>query len=811
MSATNPFRTSDLIAKYGWKSMVYLSNLGITHLAEAQVLFVDSGSANALDKDDGEHGHSFEKPLATIDYAIGLCTASEGSVILVAPGHNEGLGAATIDFDVAGITCIGIGNGDNRPTIDYDNTAASVDIGANNVRLVNLRFRPSVSAVLIGVDVEAGVTGTVIEDCEFTEGEAATDEFVLSIDVKAGCTDTQVKNCLFRTIVNAAQATDAIKLTGASDNCIIKDCRFIGNWSNAAITTDTTLSTDLLIDNVTIKVADGATGIKCLTGTTGIIREALIEATGTSVDSMIVADSMSWFNNYGVTADGSAAELIGGGEVGSALVTYKLDHLVSAADGTGAYPATLANDSIIAMQMCKGATATPSTFDNTTDSQEAISDKLGAFAGTSGAGATESAKALLDLVHTDVDAILADSIQIADGTLPAAPTAGSLARFIATGGTALGTQLPASTSLYDVALAQGAIANNLDHLAKTAIADITDPVDMTAEVVDNSILANILTDDGDMSEYDRRYQSIEALAKLLRIQMGYQLRSIAGSAMPIAVWFVDSNIASSGNGKTPATAFKTIQEAITACTTTADDWILVYDYSGGEAATITINKPFVHLIGNGCKGMAYPRIKPTGNFDGITITDAGDRVEIANMVIGGGTQGYSAITFSGAGGSYGVYIHDCIIGRDADAPALYGVYVPAGCDAPYLVLENNKFQGMDGAGIAAAGSAIRIAGNATQGSILGNYIQDVGRTATPAIWVDGSGTCLRIENNRIKTDTDTGTGSAITLSANVDDSWIAGNWASDGKDAPAQNPFVDAGSTNGWSVNYQGIVMVLPA
>ncbi|KKL92671.1 hypothetical protein LCGC14_1882380, partial [marine sediment metagenome] len=75
MAAVNPLRVSDLIKKYGWTIMPYLSNLGPTLLAEAQVLFVDSGHTNALDADDGEHGHELTKPLATWDYAIGLCTA----------------------------------------------------------------------------------------------------------------------------------------------------------------------------------------------------------------------------------------------------------------------------------------------------------------------------------------------------------------------------------------------------------------------------------------------------------------------------------------------------------------------------------------------------------------------------------------------------------------------------------------------------------------------------------------------------------------------------------------------------------------
>lgn len=50
----------------------------------------------------------------------------------------------------------------------------------------------------------------------------------------------------------------------------------------------------------------------------------------------------------------------------------------------------------------------------------------------------------------DIAVIKADTQIIEDSTLKAAPTNGSLARFIVSGGTALGTQLPDSKSLYDV-------------------------------------------------------------------------------------------------------------------------------------------------------------------------------------------------------------------------------------------------------------------------------------------------------------------------------------------------------------------------
>ena len=382
MAATNPFRTSDLIAKYGWKVMPYLSNLGPQLLAEAQVLFVDSGHTNALDADNTEHGHSFEKPLATIDYAIGLCTAAERSVILVAPGHNDPLGDAQIDFDVSDITVIGIGEGSNKPTINFDHANSSVDIGANNIHLINLRFLPSITDVLIGVDIETLITGTILEKCDFAEGEDGdADEFVVSVALKEGCTNTKITNCLFRSVIDAAGCTAAVKLTGVSDNVIIEKSRFIGNWSTAAVHNDSGACTDLLVDDCTMKVKDGEPGIEVVGTTTGIIRNVCIESSTLAVDSMIVAADMSWFNNYGVTSDGSAAEIIGGGEVNAQMVAHGLDHLVTLADGTDAYPASVVEDSILAKLISKDEPPVTTSFDNTKHSLEAISDKIGASGG----------------------------------------------------------------------------------------------------------------------------------------------------------------------------------------------------------------------------------------------------------------------------------------------------------------------------------------------------------------------------------------------------------------------------------------------
>src|SRR5512138_1472506 len=76
------------------------------------VFFVHSGTGT----DGAGYGKNPDSPVATLDYAIGLCTASKGDVIYVLPGHAENLTTATsLTMDVAGVKVIGLGWGPLRP------------------------------------------------------------------------------------------------------------------------------------------------------------------------------------------------------------------------------------------------------------------------------------------------------------------------------------------------------------------------------------------------------------------------------------------------------------------------------------------------------------------------------------------------------------------------------------------------------------------------------------------------------------------------------------------------------------------------
>lgn len=140
-----------------------------------QVFWVDNSATakpNCVGGADGNPG-TFQRPLATIDKAVGLCTANAGDIIVVKPGHAETISnATTLTLDVAGIAIVGLGSGSNRPTLTFDTaTTANVPVTAANISLQNFLVKANFADIASFFTATGTSTPTDFEinNCEFRD------------------------------------------------------------------------------------------------------------------------------------------------------------------------------------------------------------------------------------------------------------------------------------------------------------------------------------------------------------------------------------------------------------------------------------------------------------------------------------------------------------------------------------------------------------------------------------------------------------------------------------------------------------------
>jgi hypothetical protein len=202
------------------------------------------GDVYWVDSVNGSNGNkgNFDRPFSSIDYAVGRCTANQGDIIMVKPGHVETVTAAGgLDLDVAGIAIVGLGAGSLRPTINFTTVVgADMDVDAANITVVNLLFTGGIDALTGPIDVNAAdfaminfetrdVTGQTVD---FIATAVAADRLYIDGWVHRGATD--------------AGADTAITIVGG-DGAIIKNFWIDGDFAVAAIENVGTAATNLSV------------------------------------------------------------------------------------------------------------------------------------------------------------------------------------------------------------------------------------------------------------------------------------------------------------------------------------------------------------------------------------------------------------------------------------------------------------------------------------------------------------------------------------------------------------------------------------
>lgn len=270
-----------------------------------EYFFVHSGRGS-----DGNEG-TLDAPLKTIDYAIGRCSASYGSVIVVLAGHTETVTAAAgVALDVAGVQIVGCGTGRNRPVVNFTTAVgASFKVTAANCSVRNIRFTGNIDALTNPIHVDAA--DFTLADCEWTDVTGQATDVVLTT---ANADRLRITN--FRYDGATAAGTNAGIAIVGGDRIVIDGLNMDGNFAVGGIDVRTTATTDLEVRNVTFRTRNAADIflVDTVTGSTGMIGPSIylrLQDNAANITEAITGGTFVLFDNiYVVNNAGEKAMLI---------------------------------------------------------------------------------------------------------------------------------------------------------------------------------------------------------------------------------------------------------------------------------------------------------------------------------------------------------------------------------------------------------------------------------------------------------------------------------------------------------------------
>ncbi len=290
-----------------------------TALPVGNVFFVDSGHANA--SDTSGWGKNLTQPFATIDFAVGECTASNGDLIIVAPGHTESIDAAgALTLDTIGITILFLGSGSLRATLGLDATAGTILVTAANVTLIGPRFLTGIDAVVSALVVQAADFKLLGAEFYDAAGKAATIQ-VLTTNAAARM---QIKGYKYFPSTTGTQKTDGIKIVGALDRIVLEDIDIVGDFSGGyPVNMTNAACTNVKLNNLDLNSLNAApvAALGLHANTTGFAEDVRLRvASGTTYVSNNA--KLQWGTDcVGYNSDGS-----GGSALGTATdITAKVD------------------------------------------------------------------------------------------------------------------------------------------------------------------------------------------------------------------------------------------------------------------------------------------------------------------------------------------------------------------------------------------------------------------------------------------------------------------------------------------------------
>lgn len=269
--------------------------------------FVDSTSG----VNGAGYGQNPDAPVATLDYAVGLCTASKGDKIYVAPWHVENITTAIgVEVDKAGVVVEGVKVGNLMPTFTMTAAAGSITVSAANVTLRNLKLVANfATGCTTALTIPATATGCTLDGivCRDTTTDK---EWLIHVSVAAAVEDLTIKNCSF--VGLAGTMSNSILFAGASTNTIIEDNFISVDSSDDVIDHLAAASVNLVVRRNVIINAD--------TDAAGYCLRYKSDGTGTAYHNLMAYNKVDaeigigaaawWFQNFATNTIGTSSGVL---------------------------------------------------------------------------------------------------------------------------------------------------------------------------------------------------------------------------------------------------------------------------------------------------------------------------------------------------------------------------------------------------------------------------------------------------------------------------------------------------------------------
>jgi len=556
------------------------------------IFYVDSGAAA-----DGA-GTTWATAVDTLKEGIALCTGNAGDIIYVAQGHKENINAASaLNANIAGITIVGIGSGEDMPQLSLITDAgAELTISAADVTLYNIRILGAYTGgVTAGVVITADGDGARIIGCDFWETSNTMEQLIM-VSVAA---DADYLTFAYNRFIgtDSANPSSAITFAGGSDKTVIQNNTFIGTWSGPVIDHTTALSTGIMIVGNYVVNLDATAGktIQLHGSANGALIGNKCYANGAGF--ALVGDAMF------VSPDNIAmqTENVETRNFETMFGPYRGDAAGTAGD-------SIFGDFVLAQTDLDAILADTALWDTTAELQTILF-------GSATAGSTATATAA---VQATADAIEVDTGTDIPATLSGINTA--IASIDATGFAASATSDPASTVIVECTT----LANFGNDYFNTGwslkcmldisgvgsapegeIFDIIDYVSATGTfTVSEAFTAKVTTGDG--------------IWVFRQDELNLKDDTILGCAG--VVRYVDSGAAGDATGLILENAHLTFAAAEAA--SSAGDVIYIADGHDEEIGDVVIDVANLTVIGMG-EGDARPLMTCDASTDEITITGAG--------------------------------------------------------------------------------------------------------------------------------------------------------------------------------------------